>query len=77
MMRNVYELSSFWKWGDLHQPMPAEMKTVLETGQRVTAVHSGRGMLSVLAPVYNSLNEIVGLVEVVSQQNRDRWENVK
>ena len=76
MIRNVYELSSFWKWGDLHQPMPPEMKTVLESGQRVI-VHSGRGMLSVLAPVYNSLNEIVGLVEVVSQQNRDRWENVK
>ena len=26
MIRNVYEMSSFWKWGDLHQEMPQEMK---------------------------------------------------
>ena len=36
-----------------------------------------RGMISVLAPVYDSLGDIVGLVEVVSQEKRDLWENVK
>ena len=76
MIRNVYELSSFWKWGDLHQPTPPEMQTVLETGKRVT-VRAHRGMISVLSPVYNSLGEIVALAEVASQEQRDLWENVK
>ncbi len=76
VIRNVYEMSSFWNWGDLHQPMPEEMKRVLETGERVT-FRGKRGMISVLAPVYDSLNNIVALVEVVSQEKRDLQENVK
>jgi hypothetical protein len=76
VIRNVYELSSFWKWGALHQPMPEPMRRVLETGSVVT-VHVRPGMTSVLAPVYNSLDEMVGLVEVVSQEKRDLQENVK
>jgi hypothetical protein len=76
LIRNVYEMSSFWKWGQLHQPMPAEMKRVLSTGERVTVRGSG-GKISVLAPVYNSLDDIIGLVEVVAQQRRDLQENVK
>jgi len=76
LIRNVYEMSSFWKWGDLHQPMPEEMRRVLTTGERVT-FRGKRGMVSVLAPVYDSLNNIVALVEVVSQEKRDLQENVK
>jgi hypothetical protein len=76
LIRNVYEMSSFWTWGDLHQPMPDEMKRVLATGERVT-YRGERGMISVLAPVYDSLGNIVGLVEVVSQEKRDLQENVK
>lgn len=76
LIRNVYEMSSFWKWGDLHQTMPEEMKRVLATGERVT-VRGKRGMVSVLAPVYDSLDNIVALVEVVSQDKRDLRENVK
>ena len=76
LIRNVYEMSQFWKWGDLHQEMPAEMKRVLETGERVT-VERRPGMVSVLAPVYDSLGDIAGLVEVVSQARRDPRENVK
>lgn len=76
LIRNVYEMSSFWTWGDLHQPMPDEMKHVLETGERVT-VRGKRGLVSVLAPVYDSLDNIVALVEVVSQDQRDLRENVK
>jgi hypothetical protein len=34
-------------------------------------------MISVLAPVYDSLGDIVGLVEVVSQARPDPRENVK
>jgi hypothetical protein len=76
LIRNVYEMSSFWNWGDLHQPMPEEMKRVLATGERVT-FRGKRGMVSVLAPVYDSLDNIVALVEVVSQEKRDLRENVK
>lgn len=76
MIRNVYEMSGFWKWGDLHQEMPPEMKRVLATGDRVT-VRRGSRMISVLAPVYDSLGDIVALVEIVSQSKRDLRENVK
>jgi hypothetical protein len=76
LIRNVYEMSSFWTWGDLHQSVPDEMKRVLASGERVT-FRGKRGMISVLAPVYDSLGDIVGLVEVVSQEKRDLWENVK
>jgi hypothetical protein len=76
LIRNVYEMSGFWKWGELHQDMPAEMKRVLDTGERVTVGRSS-GMISVLTPVYDSLGDIVALVEVVSQARRDLRENVK
>ncbi|QOY85633.1 hypothetical protein [Paludibaculum fermentans] len=76
MIRNVHEMSSFWKWGVLHQPMPPEMKRVLDTGERVTVSGPG-GKVSVLAPVRNSLDDIVALVEVVAQQRVDPQENVK
>jgi len=76
MIRNVYEMSGFWRWGDLHQETPAEMRRVLDTGERVT-VRRNSGMISVLTPVYDSLGDIVALVEVVSQAKRDLRENVK
>jgi hypothetical protein len=76
LIRNVYEMSQFWKWGDLHQEMPPEMKQVLDTGERVM-VRRRPGMISVLAPVYDSLGDAVGLVEVVSQTRPDPRENVK
>jgi hypothetical protein len=52
------------------------MRRVLATGERVT-FRGKRGMISVLAPVYDSLNNIVAVVEVVSQEKRDLQENVK
>ena len=76
MVRNVHEMSQFWPWGALNQEMPPEMKKVLDTGQRVT-VRRRPGMISVLAPVRNSLGDIVGLVEVVSHTQPDPRENVK
>lgn len=76
VIRNVNEMSQFWTWGALHQPMPVEMKKVLETGERST-VRRRPGMISVLAPVHDSLGDIVGLVEVVTQSKPDPRENVK
>lgn len=76
LIRTVNEMSQFWKWGDLYQAMPVEMKEVLETGKRAS-VRKRPGMVSVLAPVRDSLGDVVGLVEVVSAANRDPRENVK
>jgi hypothetical protein len=63
-IRNKYDLSQFWK-GELQQAMPPEMQEVLKTGETST-IQKMPGMISVLAPVRNSLGQIVGLVEVVS-----------
>jgi hypothetical protein len=64
VIRNKYDLSQFWN-GELNQAMPPRMREVLQTGKTLT-VQKTPGMISVLAPVRNSLNEIVGLVEVVA-----------
>ena len=76
LIRNANEMSQFWTWGALHQDMTLAMREVIESGQRRTVAEKS-GMVSVLAPVSNSLGEIVGLVEVVSRVSIDDHENVK
>ena len=76
LIRNANEISQFWKWGDLHQPWPPEMLQVFKTGKAATVAQKP-GFVSVLAPVFNSLGDIVGVVEAVSQRNFDPRENVK
>lgn len=76
VIRNAGEMSQFWVWGALHQEMFPEMKQVLDTGNRLT-VRRRPGMISVLAPVRDSLGDIVALVEVVSQLRPDPQENVQ
>jgi hypothetical protein len=76
VIRNKNEMSQFWHWGDVYQDMNPQMETVLKTGQRVT-VMDRPGWVSVLAPVYNSLGDIVGLIEAVSRTKMDAHENVK
>jgi hypothetical protein len=76
LIRNRHEMSQFWRWGALHQEMHPSMKTVLEEGRRVK-VTDKPGWVSVLAPVRDSLGDVVGLVEVVSRTEPDDRENVK
>ena len=76
VIRNKNEMSQFWNWGELYGDMDPQMETVLKTGQRVT-VTKKPGWISVLAPVYNSLGDVVGLIETVSQVKMDTHENVK
>jgi hypothetical protein len=76
VIRNQNEISQFWTWGALHQEMFPPMKEVLDTGRRVV-VKQKPGYISVLAPVSDSLGDIVGLVEVVAQTKADTHENVK
>ena len=67
LIRQRNEMSQFWKWGDLLQDTPTEMSEVLQTGIRRT-VFKKSDLISVLAPVYNSLGDIIGIVEVVSHR---------
>jgi|SRR5579871_824414 len=76
VIRNVNELSQFWPWGALYQDMIPSMKQVLDTGRRVT-VREKPGWISVLAPVYDSMGDIVALTETVTHQPVDSHENVK
>jgi len=76
VIRNVNEMSQFWPWGKLYQDMIPSMKQVLDTGRRVTVVDKP-GWVSVLAPVYDSMGDVVALVEAVSQKRLDTHENVK
>jgi hypothetical protein len=76
VIRNVNEMSQFWPWGTLYQDMIPQMKQVLESGHRITVTEKP-GWVSVLAPVYNSLGDITGLVEAVSEKRLDAHENVK
>jgi len=76
VIRNANELSQFWPWGALYQQMIPEMKSVLSTGKRITVAQKP-GWVSVLAPVSDSLGDIVAVIEVASQRQLDRQENVK
>lgn len=67
LIRNANEWSQFWTWGKLTQDMPVEMKRVLESGRREKVARIP-GMISVLAPVNDSLGEIVALVEVIAPE---------
>ena len=76
VIRNVHEMSQFWEWGALHQAMFPEMQQVLDSGVPLVVTRR-TGMVSVLAPVRDSLGDIVGLVEVVGRLSEDPTENVK
>jgi hypothetical protein len=52
------------------------MTAVLRTGKQVT-ITGRNGFVSILAPVSNSLGDVVGFVEVVSQLKYDPRGNVK
>ena len=68
VIRNAHELTQFWVFGAIYQDMFPPMQTVLQTGRRVT-VKEKPGMISVLGPVYDSLGDVAGLVEVVSHSS--------
>ncbi len=68
VIRNANELSQFWTFGAIDQEMFPPMRQVLETGKPVT-VKQRPGMISVLGPVYDSLGDVAGLVEVVNHSS--------
>ena len=76
LIRNQYEMSQFWTWGVLFQDQTPKMAEVLATGKPQTIVQKG-DFVSVLTPVFNSLGDSVGLVEVVSRLQPNPQEHVK
>lgn len=76
LIRNRYEMSQFWTWGVLFQDQAPKMAEVLATGKPQTIVQKG-DFVSVLTPVFDSLGDSVGLVEVVSRLQPNSQENVK
>jgi hypothetical protein len=76
VIRNAHEMSQFWPWGALYQDMIPQMKTVLDSGKRVTATDKP-SWISVLAPVSDSLGDVIGVLEVVTQTQMDPHANVK
>jgi hypothetical protein len=68
-------MSQFWR-GGVSQDTPPQMKTALETGKRIT-VTDRPGWIAVIAPVYDSLGDVAGLVEVVTQERLNPQENVR
>ncbi len=76
LIRNQYEMSQFWSFGQLYTDTFPEMKSVLDSGKPLV-VQKRTNILSVLTPVYNSSGDIVGLVEVVSRARFNPQENVK
>jgi len=69
VIRNAHEMSQFRQWGPLYQDMIPAMKTVLNTGARVT-VTDKPGWISVLAPVSDSVGDRVAVLEVVRRLTR-------
>ena len=76
LIRQVNEISQFWRWGNLYQPMPPEMKEVFATGKPKSVAQRG-DHVSVLAPVFNSLGDVVAIVEVAARRGPDERGNVK
>jgi hypothetical protein len=68
LIRNVNELSQFWSFGVMYQDTPPQMLEVLKTGKRVRVEGVRPGLVSVLAPVEDSLGDVAGLVEVVGRR---------
>jgi hypothetical protein len=76
LIRNRHEMSQFWTWGVLFQDQTPKMAEVLATGKPQTIVQKG-DFVSVLTPVFNSLGDSIGLVEVVSRLQLNPQEHVK
>jgi hypothetical protein len=68
VIRNTNEFSQFWQSALREQDLIPPMKSVLQTGQRITVAEKPP-WVSVLAAIHNSLGDIVGFVEVVGTKS--------
>lgn len=68
VIRQVNGFSQWYSFGQLAIDPPAEMKKVLDTGERVTVAGGRSDYVSVLAPVRTALGDVIGLVEVTTRR---------
>ena len=62
--------SRWWRWAMLHHPAEPEMKAVMETGTIQEVPGDENGVLTALAPVRDSLKEVVGFIEVSASKRQ-------
>jgi hypothetical protein len=61
-------LKRYWKWAEEKRPVEGEMAEALSTGEvTVAPVDDPSGTITVLAPVRDSLGDVVGLVELTAR----------
>jgi hypothetical protein len=61
-------LHRYYRFGQVKLEIPAEMAECLQTGQAVVAPSEGSSQpLTVLAPVFDSLGDTVGVIELSAQ----------
>jgi hypothetical protein len=56
--------SRFWQWGKNHLDATPEMRAALDSGELQDVAEAGSGVVTVLAPVRDSLKEVSGFIEV-------------
>jgi len=56
--------SRWWRWANQHLPAEPAMLAAMETAGLTEVPEAGTGVLTVLAPVRDSLKEVTGFVEV-------------
>ncbi len=57
------------RFSDLHHPLHPAMRAALQTGQPQEVPPEDSGVLTVLAPVRDSLKEVAGFIEVSASQS--------
>ena len=56
--------SRWWKWGGNHLDATPEMQAAVKTGRLQEVPEAGTGVVTILAPVRDSLKEVTGFIEV-------------
>ncbi len=64
VIRQLNNMYRYYTFGQLETDPPKELVPVLEKGETVVVKHPKRKIISVFAPVKNSMNEVVGMIEV-------------
>jgi len=62
------QMKRYWRWAEEQRPADPEMAECLESGEVVVSPPDPeRGLLAVLAPVRDSLGDVVGFVELTAK----------
>lgn len=61
-------MKRYWEWAEQMRPLEPEMAECMEAGKATVAPpDKARGLVTVLAPVRDSLGEVVGFVELTAK----------